>query len=70
MKRSEAVEILCDILKEWDGCLIDKRAGRQILNKIEDKIGMKPPGKWVESKLFGQSFKHEWDQSPKKRKKK
>lgn len=61
MRKSEAVEILRDILQEWDGCLIDKKAARQILKQIEKKIGMLPPGKWVESKLFGQSFKHEWE---------
>lgn len=43
MKKSDAVEILREILQEWDGCLIDKKAARQILNKIQKDIGMVPP---------------------------
>jgi hypothetical protein len=43
MKKSDAIDILVDILKEWDGCLIDKKAARSILNKIEKRIGMLSP---------------------------
>lgn len=43
MKRSDAVEILKSILREWDGCLIDTKAASQILNRIQKEIGMMPP---------------------------
>lgn len=69
MKRRDAITILQSIVQDWDGCMINRKAARQILTRIENEIGMVPPGKWVESKLFGQSYKHDWDQ-PKKRKKK
>ena len=43
MKKSQAIEILEDILKEWDGCMLNKKACRKILSKIEKRIGMLPP---------------------------
>jgi hypothetical protein len=43
MKKSEAADILADILKEWDSCLIDRRAASKILTQIVKRIGMLPP---------------------------
>ncbi len=61
MRRRDAVQKLKKIIQDWDGCMIDTKAAREILKRIEKEIGMVPEGKWVDSKLFGQVFKNEWD---------
>jgi hypothetical protein len=43
MKKSEAIEKLVEILQEYENCMLNKKAARQILNKIEKEIGMLPP---------------------------
>jgi hypothetical protein len=70
VKKSNAVTILQEIVQEYDGCMINRKAARQILKRIEKEIGMVPPGHWVPSKIFGNSFKHEWELPKKKSKRK
>lgn len=45
MTRKDAVKMLKSILQEWDSCLIDSKAARKILTRIEKEIGMKPPNR-------------------------
>lgn len=43
MRRRDAVQKLKKILQEWDGCMMDTKATKQILERIEKDIGMLPP---------------------------
>lgn len=43
MKRSEAIELLRDILDEASGHLAEEVNPEWLLNRIEEKLGMLPP---------------------------
>ena len=56
MRKRDAVQKLKKILNEWDGCMINTKAAREILEKIEKEIGMAPPNLKGYAKLPA----HEW----------
>ncbi len=43
MRRRDAVQKLKKIIQDWDGCMINTKAAREILERIEEEIGMVPP---------------------------
>ena len=70
MTKRQAVQKLKAILKEYEDCMITTKAARQVLEKIQKHLGMKPEGKWVYQKILKYNvFVHEWDLPEKKTKK-
>ena len=56
MRKRDAVQKLKKIIQDWDGCMIDTKAAREILERIEKEIGMAPPN----TKGYAQLPVHEW----------
>jgi hypothetical protein len=60
MRKRDAVQKLKKILAEWENCMMNTKAAREILERIEKEIGMVPPLKSKPEKIMGY-FTHGWD---------
>lgn len=77
MKRSDAVQMIYDLLKPWESSMIEVRTAEQVLTLIEEKIKMQPPI-WfqdcTETDYMGRTTGHviprtQWEPEPKKKRK-
>ncbi len=60
MRRSEAINIMSDILHEASGHLAEEINPRWLLSRIEESLGMLPPA--IYSEMFGFDPEYKWDE--------